>query len=133
MFGGTHQEDDWDTNAREDDSKFITEGCAKLRPADVKGAEHIKTWVGLRPGRDAVRLERETVTHKPTGRQVEVRIPQDIALVTSFIVIKRFQVIHNYGHGGSGITLFWGCAKDVYRLVKQVQSERNKKQHLAKL
>jgi D-amino-acid oxidase len=42
---------------------------------------------GLRPVRAEVRLERE-------GR-----------------------VIHNYGHGGAGYTLSWGCAEEVARLV----------------
>jgi hypothetical protein len=37
------------------------------------------------------------------------------------------QVIHNYGHGGSGITIFWGCAADVYRLVNQIRGEKTKK------
>ena len=43
--------------------------------------------VGLRPVRTAVRLERV----------------DDVA--------------HCYGHGGSGVTLSWGCADEVVQLV----------------
>jgi D-amino-acid oxidase len=42
---------------------------------------------GLRPVRPEVRLERD-------GR-----------------------LVHNYGHGGAGYTLSWGCAEEVARLV----------------
>jgi D-amino-acid oxidase len=48
--------------------------------------------VGLRPGRPEIRLERE-----------DGPIPR----------------IHNYGHGGSGITLSWGCAEETLRLVQE--------------
>lgn len=29
-------------------------------------------------------------------------------------------VLHNYGHGGSGYTLSWGCALDVLRLIENI-------------
>ncbi|KAI9445735.1 FAD dependent oxidoreductase-domain-containing protein [Russula earlei] len=47
----------------------------------------IGSWAGLRPFRQSVRLERES------------------------------NIIHNYGHGGSGFTLSFGCAEEVASLV----------------
>ena len=29
-------------------------------------------------------------------------------------------VVHNYGHGGSGITLSWGCAGEVLDIVTSI-------------
>jgi len=46
--------------------------------------------IGFRPLRRAVRLERERGTN----------------------------IIHNYGHGGAGFTVSWGCARDVLRLAR---------------
>jgi D-amino-acid oxidase len=31
--------------------------------------------------------------------------------------------VHNYGHGGSGVTLSWGCAEDTLALVRQAVEE----------
>jgi D-amino-acid oxidase len=44
----------------------------------------VSVAVGLRPARPAVRLEAEA---RPGGT-----------------------IVHNYGHGGAGVTLSWGCA-----------------------
>ena len=60
---------------------------AALLVPGVAGARVIRHKVGLRPVRPSVRLERE-------GR-----------------------VVHCYGHGGAGVTLSWGCAEEVARLL----------------
>jgi D-amino-acid oxidase len=70
----------------------IVARCAALVPA-VAGAAVIEHKVGLRPTRPAVRLESGRL---PTGQPV----------------------VHDYGHGGAGVTLSYGCADDVVRLVE---------------
>ncbi|XP_076303870.1 D-aspartate oxidase-like [Lasioglossum baleicum] len=96
VLGGTHQENDYDCTPRKEDSEFIYEGCRRILPA-LKGLESVKEWVGLRPGRASVRLESE-VLESPRG--------------------KKYTIIHNYGHGGSGVTLCWGCAMDVVAILR---------------
>jgi D-amino-acid oxidase len=52
--------------------------------------------VGLRPvRRQNIRLEREPGT----------------------------RIVHNYGHGGSGLTLSWGCAAEVVDSVERLLAE----------
>ena len=55
-------------------------------------------WVGLRP-----------------LRTKGVRLEMDPQLVDGGR--RWINVIHNYGHGGSGVTLSWGCAKEVVDLA----------------
>lgn len=61
VLGGTHQLNDYNRNVDAGDRKFIYEGCIALN-ASIKRAEIIKEMVGLRPGRNQVRLERDTYT-----------------------------------------------------------------------
>jgi D-amino-acid oxidase len=77
------------------ETEQILAGIQELIP-DGQVDEILQVKVGLRPGRSSVRLERETLDDG-TG------------------------VIHNYGHGGSGVTLSWGCAEEVLQLVKTVK------------
>ncbi|XP_037027923.1 D-aspartate oxidase [Bradysia coprophila] len=96
VLGGTAQFDDYNENASADDSKFIRSGCLNLDPS-IANSTFLKEWVGLRPGRNTIRIEEETI-RKRNG--------------------KTCTIIHNYGHGGSGVTTAWGCATDVLDLVK---------------
>lgn len=59
MLGGTHQENDYSKKVSFKDSGFIMSGCEKLIPS-LKFGRLADFWVGLRPGRSSVRLEKET-------------------------------------------------------------------------
>jgi D-amino-acid oxidase len=91
ILGGTLEEGSWDDSVDPATSRAILDRCRDLVPAlaDAEVLEHI---VGLRPARPSVRLEVDP--EAGAGR-----------------------VIHNYGHGGSGITLSWGCAEEVAELA----------------
>ncbi|GAB6022028.1 hypothetical protein CHUAL_006178 [Chamberlinius hualienensis] len=94
VLGGTHQRGNWNLEPNPEDRKHIMEGCTKILPS-LKNARVVGEWVGLRPGRSQVRLEVQKIKEFPSKL-----------------------VVHNYGHGGSGVTVFWGCAQHVARLVE---------------
>ena len=50
----------------------------------------LRQWSGFRPARPEIRLEKES--HR--------------------------SIIHNYGHGGAGFTLAWGCAENVLQILR---------------
>jgi glycine/D-amino acid oxidase-like deaminating enzyme len=64
----------------------LPESACHLPPVHVAENRVIRTVVGLRP-------------HRPSGFRVEREQVGDTV------------VVHNYGHGGGGITLSWGTAK----------------------
>lgn len=90
VCGGISIPDRWDTTPDREISERILRRCRRIEPR-LREAEVIETITGLRPGRPSVRVEAE-----PLGRA---------------------RCVHNYGHGGNGVTLSWGCARDVVRLV----------------
>lgn len=91
ILGGTAEEGEWSTDPDPAVARGILRRCAELEPR-LAGARVLEHRVGLRPGRPAVRLEREDF---PGGTRV----------------------VHCYGHGGAGVTLSWGCAEEVVRLA----------------
>ncbi len=91
ILGGTADEGSWDTKPDPAVADAILGRCAALVP-ELDGVRVLEHKVGLRPGRPQVRLETELVGEMP--------------------------VVHNYGHGGSGITLSWGCAAEAAGLVE---------------
>jgi D-amino-acid oxidase len=97
ILGGTAQEQDERREPDEGTAREIGEKCAELVPA-VRQAEILGHAVGLRPCRPEIRLETERL---PDGTPV----------------------VHNYGHGGAGVTLSWGCAAEVVERVGRLTEE----------
>ncbi|MEU1629885.1 FAD-dependent oxidoreductase [Streptomyces sp. NPDC020096] len=88
LLGGTAHEGVWDTTPDPAEAAAIINRCALIDPR-VSTARVLRHRAGLRPVRDEVRLERE-----------ELPIP------------KGAVCVHNYAHGGAGITVSWGCADE---------------------
>jgi D-amino-acid oxidase len=95
VVGGTDDEGEWDRTPDPDTARRILERATALVP-ELRGATVRGHRVGLRPARPRVRLE---VEHRDGTR-----------------------VVHCYGHGGAGLTLSWGCAEEVVRLVEGLVS-----------
>ncbi len=98
IIGGTAQVDDWDLTADAQTAVEILRKARELQP-ELANVEILEHAVGLRPGRDQVRLEREAWN-------------------------ESCVVIHNYGHGGAGFTLSWGCADEVVMLAQTWAGEQ---------
>ena len=90
VLGGVAVPDQWDRATNLDVAAGIVRRCTAVEPL-LAGARILKHRVGLRPDRPAVRLEAEPLGD---GRHV-----------------------HCYGHGGMGVSLSWGCAREVAALV----------------
>jgi D-amino-acid oxidase len=91
VLGGTEQPGNWSREPDPATAERIVAACAAIEPS-LRAAQVVAHRVGLRPFRPHVRLETQVL---PDGTTV----------------------VHNYGHGGSGVTLAWGCAQDAAALV----------------
>jgi D-amino-acid oxidase len=86
LLGGTVEENAWELTPNPLIEERIVADCSVIEPR-LRGVRILGRRVGLRPVRPEVRLEPERV-----GESV---------------------VWHNYGHGGAGISLSWGCAAEI--------------------
>jgi D-amino-acid oxidase len=90
LLGGTNEEGAWDLEPKPFIAERIVAQCAEIDPR-LRGVKILGHRVGLRPVRPEVRLESE---------------PLDGGVLW-----------HNYGHGGAGVSMSWGCAATIAAAV----------------
>lgn len=91
VLGGSAEEGSWDARPDPAVADAILARCIELEPR-LEGAEVLEHKAGLRPVRSEVRVELE-------------------------LLEDGTRCVHNYGHGGAGITLSWGCAQEAVALA----------------
>ncbi|PZX49624.1 FAD-dependent oxidoreductase [Algoriphagus chordae] len=90
VIGGTDYEDDWNESIDLADTELI---LSRLKASGIsQNPEVLEVIVGLRPRRSAVRFEFDP---------------------------KHPNVFHNYGHGGAGFTVAWGCAIELSEILSR--------------
>ena len=93
VCGGTYLEGDLNDKVTPEESERIKQ-CAEVLCPQLAEIQPISTWVGFRPARGAgIRFETERV--------------------------NGLTVLHNYGHGGSGWTVFEGSTEESVALLMQ--------------
>jgi D-amino-acid oxidase len=98
VLGGNAEDGNWSREPNDTQTQQILDRCIAVEPR-LKNTRILGVEVGLRPMRDTVRLEEE--------------------------MVENTHVIHNYGHGGIGVTLSWGCAESVLAMVESHNSDQN--------
>lgn len=91
ILGGVYEHNNDDLGVDQATADSIWSRCLELRP-ELAQAEILEHRTGLRPGRSSPRVERNSQ--------------------------GNLTIIHNYGHGSTGHTLAWGCAKRVLELLE---------------
>lgn len=102
-LGGCRQYESYDKTFSPHDYLSMRQKCERMLPS-LRDSRLIGHRVGLRPHRIPVRVEKEEI----------------------IVNGKKMKVVHNYGHGGYGITTCPGTSLNAVELVKQSLLERSK-------
>jgi D-amino-acid oxidase len=92
VLGGTAEAGSWKLEPDPRIARAIVARCSAIMPS-LATAPVLEHRVGLRPGRPHIRFDEQA---QPNGGRL----------------------IHSYGHGGSGVSLSWGCARDVLARIE---------------
>ncbi|MDQ3987786.1 MAG: FAD-binding oxidoreductase [Actinomycetota bacterium] len=96
VLGGTAEPGQWNREPSAATTHAVLARCTAIEPR-LSDARPIGDQVGLRPTRPQIRV---SVEQLPSGTVVA----------------------HNYGHGGAGVSVSWGCATEIRALLDKVST-----------
>jgi D-amino-acid oxidase len=82
-------------------------GDSNVRPDAATAEAVLRRCAAVEPRLEGLTIREHRVGVRPTRAQIRFE----------HVHIGRCHLIHNYGHGGAGVSLSWGCARDVLDLV----------------
>ncbi len=94
VLGGSAEPHNYNLQIDDALTQAIFDRTQKVDPK-IKKSNLVKVETGLRPYRSEIRLEKA----------------------------QNRNIIHNYGHGGSGFTVSWGCAQKVLEIIEVLKSK----------
>lgn len=97
ILGGVKRDNDYSKESSTEDTNWILNKAKDFYPS-LEHASIVDVSVGFRPARDEIRVETENLQDEHSRAKV---------------------IIHNYGHGGSGLTFYWGCGEEVLTLFEE--------------
>ncbi|XP_064641645.1 D-aspartate oxidase-like [Lineus longissimus] len=100
VVGGCREVNNFSTDVNEKQSEEIFEKACRFYPP-LRGAKIIRSWAGLRPYREPIRVEKEIMN----------------------IGGQKLKVVHNYGHGGNGVCLSWGTSVNAVKMVDELLNQ----------
>lgn len=104
VVGGSYLEGDTEPNLRPEEHEQLLKN-AELLGIDTQLSKLIGNWTGFRPYRPISRCEIDDNYGGPTGAKQ-----------------NHIRLVHSYGYGGSGWTVYVGCAKEATRLLLELPS-----------
>jgi len=94
----------------EDAARAIVQRCEAVCPS-IRSSERLDISIGYRPARE-----------KPAEKATAELGQDGVRLGPNWETSPGPRLIHNYGHGGGGVTLSWGCAEAVATWIDRLEA-----------
>lgn len=118
-LGGTIFKGDWNESVNDIEVRGVVQRATSLLQIQEDEVEIMSVWTGLRPmttdGEARVGIQEGSGGDSDKDKEVDGHVDGHVD--------GRMDIIANYGHGGSGVTICWGCADEIVSIIQKLSSD----------